>query len=94
MTKVNKKLEEKIREIVLDCFLTGEVERENPRGAEYGDPYYWIDQLLSLFTSETNREKLELIERIRIEMWRGATRDEAHRRLDLFKKEIEGEEHD
>lgn len=35
------------------------------------------------------QELLNLLERIRQELWRGATQDEVHRRLDVIKKEIE-----
>lgn len=76
--KQNKELEEKIKKIL----LTSKFDSSNIT--------YW-DGCLPEIMEAINREKLELIERIRIEFWRGATKDEAHRRLGEFKKEIEGE---
>ena len=59
------KLESKIREIIMDCLITGEAERKNPKGAEYGNFEYWVNQILALFESELKAERERVIGEIR-----------------------------
>ena len=46
-----KDLEKRIEELIIDCLMTGEAERKASK-VMYGDPKYWVKQIMILFKKE------------------------------------------
>lgn len=58
-----EQLKKKTEEIIVDCLITGETEREASK-VTYGNPNYWIDQIMALFQSHEVQIKQDIFKKV------------------------------